>query len=329
MFLIELTLDSGLVRASNRQLALEHFWDSLISKFDDVQIGSDTVYGGYSAISFGSVELILRTFENDWPPPVSIPATIKYTATTEAAATTILEGTLHRTMWSRDGVEYKFFPPLYDTTVTDQEYSSATSLGTLTDIFTWACNAARLNLTYDGSATSRGSTAVKYTSSGERILIADLHDIAKFFCHGFYILEDRLYLVDMLADNGTDAMDEFDYYPSSYPDTPPTSLVKCTEGSNDYHVDGSYSYGTEFTVSPVCHDTQANIDAALNDIKTLIEQPRAEVKTKVGTSVDLAKKITVTDESMGQSITAWLRAHTMTWNIDDEELIAEGAGGIS
>lgn len=316
MLLVELNLPSGLRRVSNEPLALDHWWSPSVASLSSIKIATQKPWGGWMKPIFGSIDLIPDVFDADWPPPISFDITIRFGSAGESGARIIFEGTAHRQTIKRDGILYRLYGQEYKATVT-QSYKNP-----LHTIFANHC--ATLGLTLDLSGTSRNPD-VDYVTTGERILINDLSDMAAFCSHGFYIESGVLYLVDMLADNGTVTWTEYDFFPSQYPD--PVPVAELTAGTES--LSGSAAYGATVNVSPVCHTAAANIQAVLADIKTLAEQPAGELHKPLSEPLALGTKIAWIDASLHAPINVWIRQRGITFDFDREFCVVEGGGGIS
>lgn len=328
--LVDLTIGSATIRVSTRAQKLENYlWLPRIKRFNNVKYGLPCDYGGYAKVQLtGKIEIVNTAFKEtgNWPPPVSMSATVRQTLTTEAAAVTLFTGTFHLDRIGEQTSEFDMYgDDDFDQTETDQAYS-----GTLVQVFQshyGTLGLTSLNTTYARSP----SPDVSYTASGENLLIDDLSDIAKFLSHWFYIdkAASTLHLVDMMTDVGSISLktDQF-RRGTKLPQPNPVSLVKCSQGGNEYSVSGDYSYGKKASISPVCHTTQTNIEDALADIYDLIKLPRLYLKAKLDNDIVLGRKVTVEPRYL-QPLTAWARARKITYDHAKQEMIIEGEGNRS
>lgn len=318
--LLKLTIGGETVRVSNEAAALTHFWDPYVSSAGSIKWAMAEDYGGHVKVDFSNFSLLPAVFDNNWPAPASIEAEILYTDSTEEAAVTLFSGTVHTAGLNRESNDYELFGEDIDSTVTDQLFND-----TLVNIFATYTGSSYLNLTLDTTAARSPSPAIKYTASGQ--LLDILSDIAKFFTHGFKILDGTLYLIDMKTDNGSRAFDEFDFEPVNYRD--PMPISKVTAGA--YSVAGSYSYGDVIDISPVCHDTQANIETALGDIKDILEKRGAEVTLPLNTSKipDIGEGVSWLDESFQDDINMAIRVNGIVYDFDSYRFTITGFGDIS
>lgn len=325
--LSETTIGGNLHRVSDAWHVLTNLWEPKIAEYGPPKFGLEKEYGGYARPKFGRRTFTPDLFENDWPPPTKITVVDKLTDDTEANAITVFEGALHLDSYDETGVSYRAYGAEFDTTITDEAFGDP-SAESLVDVFTWAVDSSRLNLTLDSTAARSPSPDVVYTADGENILVDVLSDIAAFFSHGFYIEDGTLYLIDMLADNGTATFDEFEFFRGSeYQGPTPYSLIK----GGDYHQDGTYKYGRELNVSPVCHDTQSNIETALADIKTIVDYDRYRFRLipETGQLPVIGQKLTVTNASLQSSTTTWIRVTDIMPDVDQLAIIVEGFGSSS
>lgn len=320
--LAELVINGETFRVSNESLSLTHYWDPYVDQAGSIKWAAPSDYGGYVEPKFSNFSLLPKLFESDWPSPSNIGVTLKYTDSAEEASVILFNGEGHTSGLNRESNEYELFGKEFTSTITSEVFDD-----TLIDIFTTYTGTSYLNLTLDSSAARSPSPAVKYTATGETILIKTLSDIAKFFSHSFYIIESTLYLVDLLADNGTETLTEFDFSPVQYRDPVPVSIIR----GGIYYVLGSSQYGEEIDVSPVCHDTQANIETALGNIKTIVEARGIELsRPMTAASVPVVGKgLTWIDESFGVDLNANFRTNGMIYNFDNYQFVITGRGTLT
>lgn len=321
MLLMTLDINGTTRRVSNEELALDHSWFAELVSAPTVKRASQQLYGGYFAPTFGGFTTTPETFTGTtWPPPKKISATVQRTGTTEAAAVTYLDGIAHRKSFDRNGVTFDLKKPDYDVSI------QTTVTGNLTDIFATYCGVSYLNRMIDTSGTAR-NPAVVYEVTSETQVIDVLSSIAAFFSHAFYDDGTTIYLYDCLADNGSLSIGEFDFAPATYQDSPAISEFK----AGDYTVSGSYPHGIEYSVSPVCHDTQANIEAALADIKTIMEMPGATLTLPLpyADGITPGMKLYWTDESQGSTVTAWMRVQSILCDFNAYTVQVIGKGGVA
>lgn len=317
MLLTEITFGGSLHRVSNEIVALEHFWDAQIASMFSIKYAIKHKGGGLVEPSYGIMDFLPSLFTGLSSYPVSCPIRLLHTNTDEASATVIFEGTAHLSSIERDSVKYDTYAKAYDTKVTDESYS-----GTLESIFLSACTT--LGLTLDSSNARIVSPAVNYTATGEKILVDNLSDIARFFSHLFYIQEEILYLIDMLLETETVNLTEFDIYPSGYTYNKPVSIFKTGSDSTEASIDGSYSYGDEDVISPQCHTAVNNSEAALSDRKLIIEKPKILLKFPLDNVYRAGTKLVLIDESKEITLNVAATVRSVTWNFDTYECVVEG-----
>ncbi|MBW2606146.1 MAG: hypothetical protein JRD05_00775 [Deltaproteobacteria bacterium] len=300
---------------------LAHFWDSHVIRFDAPQRSLAKNHGGYCSLGFGGISFSHDLFTDDWPPPVNGVITVKYTATTEAAAETIFEGVAHLSKINREEIRYELYGPSYTATVND-----ATAYNdTLVAVMTTLCGVGILNLTLDSSAARGPSPNVTHTVDGDQLAIELASEICAFYSHLFYIVGSTLYLVDMLGDNGTQTITEFDFFPSDYNNLVPVALAR----SGDYSRTSAYPYGNELSVDQY-HDTEANVNTALDNIIAIENKARCDLKIPLLGSLPVpGKKISWTDTSLGVDTDMYIRARALRYDFDNEEITISGEGEIS
>lgn len=322
MLLVEATINGTLHRVSHEILSLEHQWDAHIIGFDPIQGQISYPYGGYVRPGYGIVQFSPSLFASDWPPPISMTLSAYYTATDEASRELLFSGTAHRKSITREQIEYELYGSSYTATVAD----AAVFSDTLVDVATWFCGASYLNLTLDSTYARAVSPDVAFQNSGEQLAINLFSDICAFFTHCFDIRNGTLYLVDMLLDAGTQALTEFDFFPSEYENNPPTALAMTT----NYKRFSAYPYGQEISLGTEFADTQLRIETALDNILTVANKARCRFRVPfTGSLPTVGKKLSWTDTSLGQDLDAYIRARTLTYDFLDEEVIIEGEGELS
>lgn len=322
MLLIEATINGTLHRISDEWLSLEHPWKGQIIGFDPIQGQIAYPYGGYVRPGYGSIQFSPDLFTSDWPPPINMTISAYYTATDEASRETLFSGIAHRKNVTREHIVYDLYGTSYTATVADAVVFS----DTLADVASWFCGASYLNLTLNATYARAVSPDVAFQNSGEQLAINLFSDICAFFTHCFYISGSTLYLVDMLLDAGTQAVTEFQFFPSEYENNPPASIAKTT----NYKRFSAYPYGTEISLGTEFADNQAKIEAALDNIITVSNKARCRLRMPfTGSLPTTGKKLSWTDTSLGQNLGAYIHARTITYDFLEEEVIIEGEGELS
>ena len=325
--LSETVINSTTHYVSDAWQQLTHLWEPHIIKYTPVRYGLPHIYGGYAKPKFGNRSFSPDLFNSgtDWPPPKTITVVDKLTDSTEAAAVTVFEGTLHLDGYDEAEVVYHAYGEEFTKDVNDQLYNN-----NLQGVFNFWCGASYLNLTLDTSGTSRASTSTVYWQRiGNTVVIDDLSAMAAFHSHSFYIQNGTLYLIDNLVGDGTLSLDEFEYFRgSSYNAQAPISLFKTDDGTTDNSTDGSYKYGNEYNLDPCVVNTAPLMATALGNVKTIMEHdyyrfrvvPEADKMPKIGNIV------TVTNESLLESTTVEFIVTDIAVDTTKGEIVIEGHG---
>lgn len=326
MLLVQKTINAVVNKISTESHNLAAPYYNHIFNMDTLNQGIRKAYGGYFKLDIGGYSLSPALFDDDWPPPVSCAVTAQYSATTEAAAETLFMGTAHRTALYIEGVDYDIYSPQNSYVLPD-----ATAFNdTLVDVFTWMIDAARMNLTLDSTLARNPSPAVIYTTSGERLGVDFLDDLAAFFSHMYYISGGTLYLLDMASDNGSRILTEHDYFsgiesPIEYFNNQPCAIAK----AGDYSQQSTYLYGDQISETDF-HGTQANVETALADIITYQNKDRARVVIPFTGSLPApGEKISWTDTAQRVSTEMWIRARVIQYDFDNDQIIIEGEGAVT
>ena len=97
----------------------------------------------------------------------------------------------------------------------------------LEEVMSWG--RLRLNMASLATTYARAvSPEVSYWADSQQPLIDFMSDVCAFFTHYFFIKGSRLTLGDMLLDNGSETLDEYDYFDVSYSAMNATSQVKAS-----------------------------------------------------------------------------------------------------
>jgi len=324
MLLVEFTINAVVNYLSVEYInSLTHQWRGRISNFDPPQRKLPYDYGGYCEMGYGSISFFPDLFDSDWPPPITGAITIKYTATTEGAAETLFVGTAHLEEINRSSITYGLYGSNFDETIADATAYNNTLNVILATILEGIAEITTLN-TDDARAISPN---VLHTTSGLKLSIDLASSIAAFYTHLFYVDGTTAYLIDMLGDSGTSALDEFDFGPAKYPYNSPISLAR----SGDFSQTSAYAYGKELSVAQY-HNTEANVNVCLNNIITIMNRPRVEISTPfLGSVPTPGAKRTWTDESQGTDlgVTMYVRNITYEFNPDRDEIILKGDGVLA
>lgn len=319
---ITATIGATVHQLSTESLAESNWWDAAVESVSNLNLALSHEHGGYYKPSFGDIGFLPTPFADATPPPQKIDITVE-TGPDDAHRSLICNGTGTLKNYDQTSVVYSVAGQQFDASDDSNVFT-----GTLVDAFVWACDASRLNLTLDTTLARSPSPPIDYSNDSEALIIDLLADAAAFLCHGFYIENGTLYLVDLLAGDTTLAITEFDFTPLDYQGGGSISLVK----SGDYSVPGSDAAGSEFSVTPAWHTVQANIEAALTDIKTIIEKALFTVElADVEAAVEFNTEVTALDESLIQSVTSVFNVHkkNLSFSAATETLIIEGRGAAA
>lgn len=181
------------------------------------------------------------------------------------------------------------------------------------------------------SAARVSSPNVIYTLTSNRIAINVASDIAQFYSHLLYVVGSTAYLVDMKRDNGTWTLTEYKYFSfPRYQYKTPTALLTCSYGGVIYSRASSYSYGQTSSVDPF-HTTQANIEAALDDMLALENAPRVNftVPMIAGNFPDLGQKVNFPDTGNVADLSSWIRVRKLQYDFVDSTINIEGEGAVA
>jgi len=322
MLLVEFTINGTLNRLSDIGYALTNYWDAKIMRIDPIQYRIAKPYGGYVRLGYGSIEFSPNLFDSDWPPPVNGAVSVYYSATTEEAKTLLFAGMAHLSGITREAVKYDLYGPSYDETVADSTAYNADLDTVLSGILTGIAEIATVDTTY--ARVSQPN--VLHTTSGVHLAVDLASDIAAFYTHCFYVVGSTAYLIDMLLDAGSTTLTEYDFFPSTYDYLNPLSGAR----SGAFSQFSSYPYGSELSVTQY-HNSQANVEAALVNIMAVQHKPRTRLRLPMvaGSIVTPGEKLSWTDTALGQDTAMWIRARSIQYAFDNEEIIVDGEGAIA
>ncbi len=323
MILCEWTPSGGsLTRISTEDIALDFQWYSYITSIASIKFQTTELFGGYAKPSFSDITLSPNLFEGSWPPAKTAAVKLVQTETTEAAGTILFDGTAHRTGFDRTGVNYELKQPEFDATIAE---STAYS-GTLASVVDTLCGSGILDLTVDHTEERATTPTVAYTTSKDVQAIDLLAEMCAFFTHAFKIVEGTLYLYDMLSTTTPTALTEFDILPSSYTDDEPISLIT----QDDDSVAGSNPNGDEVKITESYASAGTNTEAALTNIKTVLESEIAVIDAKIDADKPtILDCLTLTDESTIGDTTTSGRAMSVIYNFDSLDMQIEARGSVT
>lgn len=320
MFLFTFDIDGTDHRISTEGYELEHFWKPKVASFKKPAYRTQFDYGGWVMLDIGEIGFVPDLFDSDWPPPLTGDIKMEYTTTTEAAADTISEGYAYLKK-----INYK--EVVYDVVGTEHtnQLASATAYNdTLVNVFTDLCGAGKLNLTLDSTAARDPSPNVTHTTSGKQLTINFASKLAAFYTHCFYIEGTTLYLIDMLADNGSRTLTEHQYFPSNYNYNRFVSQITNTTVSRF----STYPAGQVMRVTAY-HDTAANVETCFDNIMTVINSPTCALELPFTSKPEPGEKISWSDTKLGQDTDAWIRARDITYDFDAMIATISGEGAIT
>lgn len=328
MLLVEFTFDGTLYRISDEHVDDTNVWRPYIDSVDPIKMMTAQPWGGYCRPQWGGITVHPDLFTDNsvWPPDFSCPINCYFTATNEAEKQLAVAGTAHRTAIGVDFVNYGIAGDDFDETVAASTAYNDTLDDVLDTILTGIAEISTVDTTYARSP----SPAVLHTTSTEQLSIDLASEMAAFFTHMFYRSGSTVYLVDMLADAGSETLsqhDFFDFAGAGITDQMPVKVV--TSGAYSSSI-SSYPYGREIEISTAYHTTQSNIEDALDDILTVANRTRSTIPYPMeGTLPTPGKKITYTDDKLAQDITGWLRCRDLTFDFAQDTLELSGEGAIS
>lgn len=321
MLLVELEINGVTNYLSQEGIALTHYWDSHILSFDAPQYNMDKKYGGYTRPSFGSISLTQELFKNDWVPPTASQVAIHYTPTDEESATTLFSGTAYIKSINRGEIRYDLYGEVIGSGNT---IASGTSYENVTLGFVFNEGATTLGLSLDTSLARSESTYVEYTMQGDQEITTFLSDLAASFNHMYYIKQGTMHLVDMLTDNGTTTITEFDYFPSTYEFNPPSTIVSGVSRSGI-----TYPYGSELSVKTFVR-LEASMSTCLNHIWGTWHKPTFNLKIPFVEPLPVTPgmRIQWTDTAQQNSVSGYMRVRNVRYDFDNEEVTITGEGEI-
>lgn len=239
---------------------------------------------------------------------------------------------------------------LMDDPVGEVTMSGTAAYTTLTAVMQWAATYLGIG-TYNNDYARSPSPPVSVYLTSQQPLIDFMADVCAANSHLFYIdyATDTLYLVDMYADNGTLQLTEFNFFEQvEYEKPAPTKKISTSwttraskEGfmsdddvttavfveSYDHEVSVDvYQYGNDLTVNAY-HDNEATLKSALVMIKSLLKWDHATIKLPFSTTLPVpGEKISWTDSSLPTDTPGYIRARTIEFDFDNDEVRISGDG---
>jgi hypothetical protein len=323
--LLEITINSVLNRVSNKQHNLTNEWKKRIISIDPISRGISSTHGGFARLGFGGVEFMPILFEDDWPPPIECPFTVKTTSDTEENASTLFTGTAHRSSYTFDSVQYEFYRDEYSTIIPDGT-AFTTDSDTLYSVFNWACDAARLDLTFDGRLAETTSPDVYYQTSGDQLLVDFLDALAQAYCHVSYIdIESgTLYLIDVNSDNGSRTVSRWEERPT-YVTEAPIAIAKTT----NYYQESDYAYGTEISLTEF-DNSKTVVETYLTKILTTHHKERCEMVLPFDSiPPEIGEKVSWTDSKLATETNGYIRVRNISYDFNRDRVATFGEGEMT
>lgn len=320
MILMEFTVGATTYRISTEDKALTYQWFGYITDFNSLKIALPTRHGGISRPEFSDIMLSPDLIEEIGSIPETAAVVIKETETDEAAAVTIFEGSARLGDYDRHGFGYILHRPEIPETIAEGTAYNDTLVNVATSLCT------TMGLTIDTTAARSTSPAVLHTTEADILAFDLLSDMLAFFSHGAEIIGTTLYLYDMLGTYTETELTEFDFEPASYRKDSPYSLYSASETET---LAGTPENGDTYTVAPY-HTTSGNIQTALADIKTIMEQDIAMIPCKQDADKPrMLKKISLTDESIVLSISFSGIVTSIIYNYSTLDTAIEASGTVA
>jgi hypothetical protein len=342
MILATLSGNGTTLWLSMRGASSGHWWAPGIREFDMPKWGTAYEWGGAVTLEFGGMSIFPQTLidAETWPPPLTWSVVVEYMPDGGVYGTdnqTLIEGSLRRDGFSFESVRYNF----YENTGLEYNIAGGTAWNTnLQSFVTWMCDPTRLNLSTDFTASSRASAVTinhQLPTDDNRQAIGVMSDALAFYSHCFYIRGGTCYVVDMLAENGSRDLSEFDFFPPEYMDTEPIQYVSNTDDEWTYPT-GEFSSGqmdgNQIDVTPFHPDNGTTIEAAYDDIITIIQKPRIRIGVPLTGDLPVpGEKIEWSDSRFKGNIVASILAREISYDFSPTDgglrAIIEGEGTIA
>ena len=295
MLLVEATLNSELHRISIQGHPLAHNWKARIISMDHITWGCRSNRGGFCPLGYGKIVFKPKLFEDNFPPSDTGQIVAKYTPDTEDNAVTLFNATAYASGFPENKPEYTLLPPDYDETLA----ASSLSTGSLTSVLTTILTGIAEISSVDTTLARNPSPEVVPDNYEGRLNIDYADDLSKSFCHLVYIIGTTAHVIDMKAGNG----DEIVLTDSKVTNNirifrnMPIAEIQHDDGTNVYTRQSDYPMGKKLNLR-IPHTSQANIEAALDDIMLVENKWRGSATIKLsslGGIILPRQKITWTD----------------------------------
>lgn len=175
------------------------------------------------------------------------------------------------------------------------------------------------------------SPNVTYTLTSDRIAINVASDIAEFYSHMIYIIDNTAYIVDMKRDNGTRTLTEYQYFAFPfYKYKTPVAAIESVSNGVTYRAASAYPYG-EILSAESFHATKANIEAALADILAIENTPRVNfnIPMVAGNFPKMGEKIILPDTGNVGDLASYIRVRKIQYDFIENTINIEGEGAIT
>lgn len=207
-------------------------------------------------------------------------------------------------------------------------YYNDTLVKVITDILSLIPEISSVESTYARSV----SPNVAYAVPSDILAVNLAGDIAEFYSHFFYIIDGVAYLVDMLGNNGTTkTLTEFQFFKAPKYEQPCIAEVATAYDEITYKASSSYPYGSSLSVD-CYHTTEANIQAAIDDILTLENSQRISnlcIPMIAGNFPLLGQRIDIPDTAHVADLSSYIRARKLTFDFIGDQIKIEGEGVIA
>jgi len=222
----------------------------------------------------------------------------------------------------------------------------------LDGIFAYCLNrintAKSTSYTLDSTYARATIPEVAFYQTEQANILDFLSEVSAYFSHCFYIDEENqvFYLIDMLRDNGSEALSssdgdaveffgvEYEYPrpvkkiiakwtvldPTTDPDGyPAVDTIFCTQ-----EVDGDNTFGLEKEIKKHYTTVKSDILTAIKNIGDLLQAPTSELKIPYEIGATLGKKYTWTDTALEKPSTINIRARNLIFDPLEYQITIEG-----
>jgi len=321
MILCEFTgVGQSMVRMSTQDIALTYQWYSYLRAIASIKIALPKKHGGFAAPDFSDIDISPAYFKSIGGYPATAHVKLIDTETNEADGRVIYDGEAYLDSFDRGPGKYVLSKPEMTATIP----ASTAFNDTLVNVVTALCGPTFLNITLDTTLARSPSPAVLHTTTSDQLAIDLLSGMCDWFCHAARFENDTLYLVDLLGTWAPKETSEHFFQPSSYQRGKKYATYKSGDetlsgtGADEYDAGGPY------------HTATANIQAALANIKTVIEMDTAIIRYRSDqNSFSMLDKITALDESLPVPVTTTGIITTMLHNDDGRAVDIEVVGSVA